>query len=109
MSDIQRRIQELTAVLRDTDEMIAKVREDLRALKQHRADTENTLSELKANAKSDATKEAEVQGILVRRDLGMTIKEIARAMGRSKKWVEGRLTAHWKEHGRVRRSPKRKR
>ena len=106
MSDLwpsQRRVQELTTILKDLDDAIAARREELRLLKQHRIVTASELVDAKAEAKS----EGDIQGILVRRDLGMSVKEIAQAMRRSKTWVEKRLREHWKAHGRLprRRSP----
>jgi hypothetical protein len=108
----QRRVQELTEILKDLDDAIAARREELRLLMQHRVTTESELVDAKAAAKSDG----EIQGILVRRDLGMGMKEIARAMRRSKTWVEKRLREHWKAHGMLptdetsgRRRPSRKR
>jgi hypothetical protein len=93
----QRRVQELTAILKDLDDTIAARREELRLLKQHRVTTEAELVDAKAAARSDG----DIQGILVRRDLGMSVKEIARAMRRSKTWVEKRLREYWKAHGKL--------
>jgi hypothetical protein len=93
----QRRVEELTAILKDLDDTIAARREELRLLKQHRVTTESELVDAKAAARSDG----DLQGIIVRRDLGMSVKEIARAMRRSKTWVEKRLREHWRAHGKL--------
>src|SRR5688572_19702858 len=90
----QQRVQELTAILKALDDTIAAWREELRLLKQHRIVTEAELADAKAEAKADG----ELQGILVRRDLGMSIKEIAHAMHRSKAWIEKRLRDHEAGH-----------